>query len=114
MATDGVVSVLTSSSPVVPIVLGQLHLSRFINPQGLRSEIGNRFSETPASGPPNAGFPGANALGIIQQKSLETSNVDVASELIQLTSATRSYQVNARALQTENRLLQSALDLIRV
>ncbi|MBI5760059.1 MAG: flagellar hook-basal body complex protein [Planctomycetales bacterium] len=112
VTTDGVVSALTASSPVVPIVVGQLQLSRFINPPGLRSETGNRFSETSESGPPNTGFPGANALGMIQQNYLEQSNVDVASEMIQLTSTTRSYQVNARALQTENRLLQSALDLI--
>lgn len=112
VATDGVVSVLTGSSPSIPIVVGQLQLGRFINPQGLRSEMGNRFSETSDSGPPITGIPGTNALGSIQQKILEHSNVDVASELIQLTTATRAYEVNARVLRTTNQLLQSSLDLV--
>ena len=110
--TNGTVSVLTASSPNIPLVVGQLKLTRFINPQGLHAEGGNRFSETSASGLPLTGTPGTNALGVVRQRNLEQSNVDVAGELIRLSNTSRSFQVNSRAVKAEDQLLQSSLNLI--
>ncbi|MEK6257869.1 MAG: flagellar basal-body rod protein FlgG [Planctomycetota bacterium] len=111
--SNGVVTVLTSSSPAVPQVLGQITLARFLNPDGLRIESGNRYSETEASGLPTTAIPGTNALGILRQRNLEQSNVDVTSELTSLISAQRAYGINSRVVRTSDQLISSALDTIR-
>ncbi len=111
--SSGVVTVLTSSSPGVPQVLGQITVSRFANPAGLRAESGNRYSETAASGLPATAIPGTNALGILRQRNLEQSNVDVTSELTSLISAQRAYGVNSRVVRASDQLITSALDIIR-
>lgn len=111
--SNGVVTVLTGSSPTVPQVLGQITLARFVNPAGLRTESGNRYSETAASGLPMTAIPGTNALGILRQRNLEQSNVDVTSELTSLISAQRAYGINSRVVRTSDQLISSALDTIR-
>lgn len=111
--TSGVVTVLTGSSPTVPKVVGQITLARFVNPAGLRTEAGNRYSETAASGLPTIAIPGTNAIGILRQRNLEQSNVDVTSELTSLISAQRAYGVNSRVVRTSDQLISSALDTIR-
>ena len=80
---DGMVEAITAGSNT-QIRVGQLELTRFINPQGLRAIDGNLYLETLASGTPIAGPPDSDGLGSIQQNSLEGSNVDVTRERLLL------------------------------
>ena len=112
ISSDGTVSVLTASSPITPIVLGQLQLTKFVNPQGLQTAEGNRFMETGNSGAPLTNIPGTNSLGIISQGHLEQSNVDATTEMVRLVATSRDYTVNSRALKVEDQLVEGALSLI--
>lgn len=109
----GIVSVLTGSSPTAPQILGQITLTNFQNIEGLRAETGNRYSETASSGSPTSSPPGTNAAGIVKQRNLEQSNVDVTSEMTTLIAAQRAYGINSKSLQASNELLTSAYQLIQ-
>jgi flagellar basal-body rod protein FlgG len=112
ISADGTVSVLTASSPNTPIVLGQLRLTNFINPQGLQAVGGNRLVETSASGVPRTNIPGTNGLGVIAQGRLEQSNVDTTTEMVRLVTTSRDYVANSRALKVEDQIIEGALDLV--
>lgn len=112
IAADGTVSVLTASSPDTPIVLGQLRLTNFVNPQGLNPIGDNRFLATDSSGLPLTNLPGTRGLGLISQGSLEQSNVDSTTEMVRLVTTSRDYTANARALKVEDEILKSGLDLV--
>ena len=112
IGSDGVVSVLTTSSPDTPIVLGQLRLTKFNNPQGLGVVGNNRFVATDSSGLPLTNLPETNGLGSIQQRSLEQSNVDNTTEITRLVNASRNYVANSRALKIEDKFIEGALSLI--
>ncbi len=112
IAVDGTVSVLTASSPETPIVLGQLRLTNFANPQGLNAIGSNRFLATDSSGLPLTNLPGTNGLGLIAQGSLEQSNVDATTEMVRLVNTSRDYTVNSRALKVEDEIVKGGLDLV--
>lgn len=112
VGTDGVVTAITAANPTIPVVLGNLTLSRFINPAGLRSLGGNLYQETPNSGAAITDTPGENAVGTIQQGMLERSNVDLALEFTNLIVSQRSFQVNARAFRVSDELWQTSNNLI--
>ena len=76
-----------------------VQLTRFANPDGLKSMGGNVFVETEASGAPETGNPGENGFGSIRQKFLEMSNVDVAEQMIELIKAQRAYEANSKSIQ---------------
>lgn len=86
--------------------LGQIQLASFINPAGLESRGGNLFAETPASGTPNAAAPGDNGLGTLQRGFLEGSNVNVVEELVSMIATQRAYELNSKAIQTSDQMLQ--------
>ena len=69
------------------------------------------FAETAASGQPNTGAPGLNGLGSIQQGFLETSNVNVVEELVQMIQTQRAYEMNSKAIQTSDQMLQKLTQL---
>lgn len=104
IATDGIVSVKQAGSPN-PTQVGQIQLANFINPAGLDPRGQNLFSESAASGNPNAGTPGVNGIGSVQQGYLETSNVNVVEELVSMIQAQRSYEINSKAIQTSDQML---------
>ena len=70
-----------------------------------------RTSETAASGTPNAGTPGQNGLGFVQQGFVETSNVNVVEELVQMIQTQRAYELNSKAIQTSDQMLQKLAQL---
>lgn len=113
ISSNGVVSVVTGSAPDQVKVLGQIQLTSFPNPAGLQSESNNLYSQTPNSGPPTTGIPGTNNLGVIKQRSLENSNVDLTTEMTSLVSAQRAYDANSRVIKTADQVISSALDLVR-
>ncbi|HUY68134.1 MAG TPA: flagellar basal-body rod protein FlgG [Alphaproteobacteria bacterium] len=89
-------------------VLGQLQLASFIDPAGLNAIGDNLLQETQASGTPVTGNPGTNQFGSVVQGSLETSNVDIVSEITDLISAQRAYEMNSRVINTADQMLQTA------
>jgi len=88
--------------------LGQLTLASFINPTGLDSIGNNLLRETQASGSPITGNPQTNQFGSIVQGSLETSNVDIVSEITNLISAQRAYEMNSKVINTADQMLSTA------
>ena len=105
IAADGTINA-TTSGQVAPQSLGQLQLASFVNPAGLEPRGGNLFAETEASGTPNVGAPGSDALGGLQQGVLEGSNVNVVEELVAMIATQRAYEINSKAIQTSDQMLQ--------
>lgn len=105
IAPDGTVSAVVSGS-AQPVVLGNLQLASFVNPGGLDPRGQNLFVETAASGTPTAGTPGNDGLGVLQQGALETSNVNVVEELVAMIQTQRAYELNSKAIQTSDQMLQ--------
>jgi flagellar basal-body rod protein FlgG len=105
VAADGTVNA-TLPGQVAPQALGQLQLANFVNPAGLEPKGGNLYGETAASGNPNAGAPGAAGLGALQQGFVEGSNVNVVEELVAMIATQRAYELNSKAIQTSDQMLQ--------
>jgi len=105
IARDGTVSV-TQPNNATPTVLGQLQLATFVNPTGLQSLGENLFGESAASGAPQVNNPGDAGTGVLNQSFVESSNVNVAEELINMIVAQRAYELNSRAITTSDQMLQ--------
>src|SRR6185295_2866171 len=105
IGTDGSVSALLPGQANAAQV-GTLQLTDFVNPAGLQSRGQNLFRETVSSGPPQPGTPGLNGLGTVGQGSLETSNVNVVEELVSMIETQRAYEMNSRAIETADQMLQ--------
>jgi flagellar basal-body rod protein FlgG len=88
-------------------------LTRFVNAGGLESIGKNLYKETNASGPPELGTPGQNGFGELAQGYLEMSNVKVVEEMVKLIMAQRAYEVNSRAVQAADEMLQQGNNLKR-
>ena len=96
------------------VELGQLELVRFVNPSGLLSLGGNNYSSTPASGDPMTGMPMDEGFGQVVQGALETSNVEIVQEMVDMIAAQRAYEVNSKAIKTAEEMIQTVTnDLIR-
>jgi flagellar basal-body rod protein FlgG len=102
---DGVVSA-TQSGSATPTQIGQIQLANFINAAGLQSFGQNLYLETAASGAPTVGTPGTNGLGLLNQGYVETSNVNVVEELVSMIQTQRAYEINSRAIQVSDQMLQ--------
>ncbi len=107
---DGTVSVVQPGSPS-PTQVGSLQLASFINNAGLQGMGENLYQETAASGTPAANTPGTNGLGVLSQGFVETSNVNVAEELVNMIEAQRAYEINSKAIQSSDQMLQSLTQL---
>jgi len=105
IGNDGTVSALTAGNSA-PQQVGTLQLADFINTQGLQPIGQNLFKETVASGSPQTSTPGLNGLGTLIQGSLEASNVNVVEELVAMIETQRSYEMNSKAIQTVDEMLQ--------
>jgi flagellar basal-body rod protein FlgG len=105
IATDGSVSA-TLSGQSAPQTIGTLALANFINPAGLEPRGDNLYSETAASGQPTGGTAGTNGLGTVMQGFLETSNVNVVQELVSMIQTQRAYEMNSKAIQSSDQMLQ--------
>lgn len=99
IAQDGTVTALMPGDNR-QIELGQIELAKFANPGGLEAKGDNLFGETQASGMPYVGAPGEEGFGLIQQGFLESSNVDVVTEMVDLIKAQRAYETNSKMVQT--------------
>ncbi len=102
---DGTVSVRVPGQ-TAPQSVGTIQLTNFINPAGLQALGSNLFGETAASGTANVGAPGANGAGLVSQGYLETSNVNIVEELVNMIQTQRAYEINSKAIQTSDQMLQ--------
>ncbi len=93
--------------------LGEIELYSFANPAGLYSLGHNLYRSTDASGEAVSGTPGSEGLGTIAQGFIEMSNVDVVEEMVSMIMAQRAYEVNSKAIQTADSMLQIANNLKR-
>jgi flagellar basal-body rod protein FlgG len=105
IASDGSVTAQIPGTPN-PQTIGTIALASFINPAGLDPRGQNLFAESPASGQPNTGTPGDNGLGSLMQGYVETSNVNVVQELVTMIQTQRAYEMNSKAIQTSDQMLQ--------
>lgn len=112
ISQDGIVSVRMQGE-AEPVEIGQLELSRFSNPAGLKSIGGNLYEQTESSGEPVIGTPGMDGLGMIRQGYLEAANVDVVQEMVNLITAQRAYEINSKMVTTSEDMLQVANNLKR-
>jgi len=110
VARDGTVSV-TLPNTVASTQIGSLQLATFINPAGLDSKGGNLYGETSASGTAQTNTPGTNGAGVLMQGYVETSNVNVAEELVNMIQTQRAYEINSKAVTTSDQMLQKLNDL---
>ncbi len=110
VAPNGVVTAVSENGATQ--VVGQLTLTRFLNPGGLLRLGDNTFTASPASGTGVTDLPTTNGLGTLTSGSLEQSNVDVTSELVNLVIAQQAFQFNTQSLQVESQVLQTTADLI--
>ena len=110
---EGHVSGRTAGSPDLSTTFGQLTLNRFVNPSGMIADGGNVMLVSPASGPPITQNPGTDGLGTLKQGFIERSNVAIVNELVNLIVAQRAYEVNSRAIQASDQMLQTATSIAR-
>ena len=101
---DGVVSVMEPGN-TTPTQVGNIQLADFINPAGLQAIGQNLFLETAASGTAQLGNPGLEGLGSVIQGSLETSNVNVVEEMVNMIETQRAYEINSKAISTADQML---------
>jgi flagellar basal-body rod protein FlgG len=105
IGSDGTVSAQVAGESS-PTQVGTLELADFINPRGLQPVGENLFRETVASGSPQTASPGTSGTGLLLQGALEASNVNVVEELVGLIEAQRAYEMNSKAIDSVDNMLQ--------
>ena len=105
IGTDGTVTV-TQQGQAAATQVGTIQLANFINPSGLESRGENLYTETAASGTPTTNTPGTNGIGTVKQGYVETSNVNVVEELVNMIQTQRAYEINSKAISTADQMLQ--------
>ncbi len=110
IGTDGTVTITQAGSSTNQTI-GTIQLATFINPAGLESKGENLLAETASSGAPNVATPGVNGAGKLQQGYVEASNVNVVQELVNMIETQRAYEINSKAVQTSDQMLQNLAQL---
>jgi len=105
IGTDGTVTAVSQTNPKGTSI-GQIQLADFINEEGLQPIGNNLLVESASSGSPQVGTAGTNGLGTLQQNTLETSNVNSVTELVNMIECQRSYEMNSKAISTTDQMLQ--------
>jgi len=112
IGNDGTVSV-TQAGQTAPTNVGNIQLAQFANPAGLAAQGKNLFLQTDSSGNATTGTPGQTGIGTITQGFLEMSNVNVASEMVNMIVGQRAYEINSKAVQAADEMLQTANNMKR-
>jgi len=112
ISAEGIVSVRQPGNTQLSQV-GQFDLAYFINPDGLLKLGENLYAETDSSGPPTLGNPGQDGLGLLRQNSLEGSNVEPVTELIDLITTQRAFELNSQVVRAGDELMETVANLKR-
>lgn len=104
---DGTVNAYSQGNAATPQQLGNITLADFVNPAGLQAIGGNLFVQTVASGTPTQGAPGENGMGSLLQGQLESSNVDIVEEMVNMITTQRAYEMNSKVVSTADQMLQN-------
>ncbi len=110
IANDGSVTVMQPGTST-PVQIGTIQLATFVNPTGLQSKGANLYTETPSSGAPKLNQPGTNGVGALSQGYLETSNVNVVEELVNMIQTQRAFEINSKAIAASDQMLQKLSQL---
>jgi flagellar basal-body rod protein FlgG len=102
---------VTISGQTTPTTVGQLQLAVFPNDAGLEAQGGNLYLQTAASGQPVTGNPASPGFGSVMQGFIETSNVNVVSEITNLITAQRAYEMNSKVITTSDDMLSTLTNL---
>ena len=105
VASNGTITATVPGS-TTPATIGALTIANFVNPAGLEPKGQNVFTESASSGQPTVGTPGDGGLGPVLQGYVETSNVNVVQELVTMIQTQRAYEMNSKAIQTSDQMLQ--------
>jgi len=105
VGADGTVTTTTAGTSKTTTI-GQIQLANFVNMQGLQPIGNNLLTESASSGSPQVGAPGTNGFGTLSQGSLETSNVNTVTELVNMITCQRAYEMNSKAISTTDQMLQ--------
>lgn len=104
IAKDGTVSIQIPGQAASQQI-GNIQLADFVNPTGLQAVGDNLFLETAASGAPVVGVPGLNGMGNLIQGFVESSNVNVVEEMVNMIETQRAYEMNSKAISTTDQML---------
>ncbi|HWI15157.1 MAG TPA: flagellar basal-body rod protein FlgG [Burkholderiales bacterium] len=107
---DGTVSVKVPGS-ATPVQVGTMQLATFVNAAGLQAMGENLYLQTASSGTPSTNTPGSNGTGMLNQGYVETSNVNVVEELVNMIQTQRAYEINSKAIQASDQMLQKLAQL---
>jgi flagellar basal-body rod protein FlgG len=110
IANDGAVTVVQPGASA-PVQIGNMQLASFVNPSGLQSKGANLYTETVSSGTPKLNQPGTNGTGTLSQGYLETSNVNVVEELVNMIQTQRAFEINSKAIAASDQMLQKLSQL---
>jgi flagellar basal-body rod protein FlgG len=110
ISEDGLVTVQVAGEPQQ---IGQIELTRFINPAGLRPVGGNLFTETEATGAPMIQTPGTEGAGTLMQNYVEASNVQAVQEMVNMITAQRAYEIVSKSITVSDEMLSTANNLKR-
>lgn len=113
ISPTGVVSVQVGSDTTRVQELGRIEIARFMNPSGLIAVGENVYTETPASGAAIAGFPQDEGMGRILQGYLESSNVEIVQEMVDMITSMRAYEINSKAIKNAEEMMQVANNMVR-
>ena len=97
---------MTTAGSSKATTVGQIQLANFINVEGLQPTGNNLLVESASSGTAQTGQPGVNGLGALQQGYTESSNVDVVEEMVNMIETQRAYEMNTKAIETNDQMLQ--------
>ena len=112
VSNDGLIAVRVPGDAEAQEI-GQIELAKFVNAAGLEAIGHNLFSETAASGVPMLGNPTLEGFGRINQGYLEMSNVEIVEEMVNMIIAQRAYEINSKAIQTSEQMIDIANNLKR-
>jgi len=112
ISSNGTVSVQQGTN-AAQTEIGRVELARFLNSSGLQASGQNLYQSSPASGDPILGYAQDEGFGQLTQGSLETSNVEIVTEMTDMIAAQRAYEINAKAITTAENMMQATNDIIR-
>jgi flagellar basal-body rod protein FlgG len=113
VSATGVVSVIQGNNKANAQEIGRIELARFVNPGGLEALGENLYTETPASGQASTGFAQDEGFGRVLSGHLESSNVEIVQEMVDMITAMRAYELNSKAIKNSEEMLQVANGLVR-